>query len=97
MAQGPGDGVSPQTGQGRVQRACSLAQGSGDGVNPQPPEAVEVLGSGVGRRSKEAGLNLWGVVACVGKDEASTKAQRGAGGGEGVSARGDVVNEVGLA
>ena len=42
-------------------------------------------------------MNLWGVVACVGKDEASTKAQRGAGGGEGVSARGDVVNEVGLA
>ena len=97
LAQGPGDGVSPQTGQGRVQRACSLAQGSGDGVNPQPPEAVEVLGSGVGGRSKEVGLKLGGVVAGVGKDEAGTKAQRRAGGGKGVSARGDVVNEVGLA
>lgn len=54
-------------------------------------------GSRVVASSKEGGLNHGAVAGGIGKNKAGAKAERGAGGFEGVAAGGDVIHEIGLA
>lgn len=83
LAQGSGDGASPQRVQGSALAAAE-------------PSTCAWLRRDKGA-SKKGRLNLRVVVGGIGENKASAETERGAGGFQGVAAGGDVVHEIGLA